>query len=74
MSRPLRIAMLAHSTNPRGGVVHAMNISEALTALGTEVILHAPDATRAGFFRAPNCEAVAFPVAPAPREYACRLS
>ena len=41
MSRPLRIAMLAHSTNPRGGVVHAMQLSEALAALGHEAVLHA---------------------------------
>ena len=30
MSRPLRVAMLTHSTLPRGGVVHAMSLSEAL--------------------------------------------
>jgi glycosyltransferase-like protein len=66
MTRPLRIAMLAHSTNPRGGVVHAMQVAEALTALGHEVVLHAPDAKGAGFFRAPKCEARALPVGPAP--------
>jgi glycosyltransferase-like protein len=65
MKRPLRIAMLAHSTNPRGGVVHAMQVAEALTALGHEVVLHAPDAKGAGFFRAPKCEARALPVLPA---------
>jgi len=68
MSRPLRIAMLAHSTNPRGGVVHAMNLCEALTARGYQATLHAPDASGRGFFRASRCEAVAIPVPPAPRE------
>ena len=68
MSRSLRIAMLAHSTNPRGGVVHAMQLSEALVALGHEVVLHAPDASGAGFFRAPKCETRAFAVAPAPAD------
>ena len=68
MSRSLRIAMLAHSTNPRGGVVHAMQLSEALVALGHDVALHAPDAKGAGFFRTPNCETRAFPVAPAPAD------
>jgi glycosyltransferase-like protein len=68
MSRRLRIAMLAHSTNPRGGVVHAMQLSEALVARGHEVTLHAPDARGGGFFRAPACETRAFPVAPAPAE------
>lgn len=60
--RPLRIAMLTHSTNPRGGVVHAMHLSEALTALGHEVVLHAPDAKGNGFFRKAQCEVRAFPV------------
>ena len=46
-----RVAMLAHSTLPRGGVVHAMSLCEALTALGCEAVLHAPDASGAGFFR-----------------------
>ncbi|MEK1926875.1 MAG: MSMEG_0565 family glycosyltransferase [Rhizobium giardinii] len=55
MIQPLRIAMLTHSTNPRGGVVHAMQLSEALTALGHEVTLHAPDAKGSGFFRKPAC-------------------
>lgn len=65
MTRPLRIAMLAHSTNPRGGVVHALELSEALTGLGHHVTLHAPDAGGTGFFRKTNCETVAIPVAPA---------
>jgi glycosyltransferase-like protein len=68
MSRPLRIAMLSHSTNPRGGVVHAMQLSEALTALGHEVVLHAPDAKGKGFFRTATCGTTAFPVAPAEPE------
>jgi glycosyltransferase-like protein len=55
MSRRLRIAMLAHSTNPRGGVVHALELSEALTALGHEVVLHAPDPKAHGFFRPTGC-------------------
>ena len=68
MTRPLRIAMLAHSTNPRGGVVHALALSEALTGLGHDVVLHAPDAKGDGFFRAARCETRPFPVAPAPRD------
>ncbi len=64
MNRPLRIAMLAHSTNPRGGVVHAMQLSEALTALGHDVVLHAPDSKGNGFFRKAECGAMPFPVGP----------
>jgi glycosyltransferase-like protein len=68
MSRPLNIAMLAHSTNPRGGVAHAMNLSEALVAQGLPTTLHAPDVSGRGFFRAPQCETAPFAVAPAPSE------
>jgi glycosyltransferase-like protein len=63
--RPLRIAMLTHSTNPRGGVVHALQLSEALTALGHDVVLHAPDSKGEGFFRPARCRTRPFPVAPA---------
>jgi glycosyltransferase-like protein len=66
--RPLRIAMLTHSTNPRGGVVHALQLSEALTALGHDVVLHAPDSNGEGFFRPARCRTRPFPVAPAPRD------
>lgn len=65
MTRSLRIAILAHSTNPRGGVVHALELAEALTALGHDITLHAPDARGAGFFRPTRCNTVAIPVAPA---------
>lgn len=65
MDRPLRIALLTHSTNPRGGVVHAMALGEALAGLGHAPVLFAPDAHGTGFFRTPNCPSVAFPVAPA---------
>jgi Glycosyl transferase 4-like domain len=65
MRRTLRIAMLAHSTNPRGGVVHALALSEAPAGLGHNVVLHAPDAKGHGFFRAARCEMRPFPVAPA---------
>lgn len=70
MIRPLRIAMLTHSTNPRGGVVHAMHLCEALTALGHEVTLHAPDAKGTGFFRKPVCGTACFPVPAAPPDMA----
>ena len=57
-SRPLRIAILAHSTNPRGGVVHALELADSLTRLGHEAVAHAPDATGRGFFRTPLSPAV----------------
>lgn len=58
---PLRIAILCHSVNPRGGVVHGLELAEALVALGHEPALHAPDVERAGFFRSTACAAIALP-------------
>jgi len=64
MARPLRIAILAHSTNPRGGVVHALELGDALVRLGHEATVHAPDAKGAGFFRETLCETVSVPASP----------
>jgi glycosyltransferase-like protein len=63
-ARPLRIAILAHSTNPRGGVVHAIELADSLTRLGHEAVVHAPDARGRGFFRAPISPAVAVMASP----------
>ena len=59
--RPLRIAILTHSTNPRGGVVHALELGDALTRLGHEAVVHAPDRTGAGFFRETLCGTIGVP-------------
>jgi glycosyltransferase-like protein len=40
-TRPLRIGLLMHSLNPRGGVVHAMELADALVARGHAVTLFA---------------------------------
>ncbi|KAB1069635.1 MSMEG_0565 family glycosyltransferase [Methylobacterium planeticum] len=53
-----RIAILTHSTNPRGGVVHALALAEALCDLGHEAVVHAPDPTGRGFFRPARCPVV----------------
>jgi glycosyltransferase-like protein len=65
MTRPLRIAILAHSTNPRGGVVHALELGEALVRLGFEAVVHAPDPSGAGFFRPSRCATARVPAGPA---------
>ena len=62
--RPLRIAILTHSTNPRGGVVHALELGDALTRLGCEAVVHAPDAKGEGFFRPTLCPTVCVPATP----------
>ncbi len=55
MKKALRIAILAHSTNPRGGVVHALELGDALTRLGYDATVFAPDVTGTGFFRPTLC-------------------
>ncbi|WP_428375658.1 MSMEG_0565 family glycosyltransferase [Lichenicoccus sp.] len=60
----LRVGILAHSTNPRGGVVHALNLAEALTARGIEATLLAPATPGASLFRAPQCRTLLIPAAP----------
>jgi glycosyltransferase-like protein len=66
--RPLRIAILAHSTIPRGGVVHALELGDALARLGHEAVVHAPDAKGAGFFRETLCGTVSVPASAAGRD------
>ncbi len=61
MTRPLRIALLTHSTNPRGGVSHCLALAEALTDLGHDAVVHAPDPAGRGFYREARCGTVAVP-------------
>jgi glycosyltransferase-like protein len=68
MSAPLRIAILAHSTNPRGGVVHALELGDALVRMGHAATVHAPDPSGAGFFRKTLCETVSVGATPAGRD------
>jgi glycosyltransferase-like protein len=68
MSRALRIAILAHSTNPRGGVVHALELGDALTCLGHAATVHAPDAAGARFFRDTLCRTVCVAATPVGRD------
>lgn len=59
--KALRIALLTHSTNPRGGVVHALELGSALHDAGHAVTVYAPDSTGRGFFRTPRCSAALVP-------------
>ena len=58
MKPTARVAILAHSTNPRGGVVHALELGDALGRLGFDATVFAPDAAGAGFFRPTLCATV----------------
>ena len=64
VSKPLRIAILTHSTNPRGGVVHALELGNALAALGHQAVVHAPDPNGKGFFRKSRCKTVSVAAEP----------
>jgi glycosyltransferase-like protein len=64
MNAPLRIALLTHSTNPRGGVVHALELGDALHDLGQHATVLAPDPQRRGLFRAARCAYAGVPARP----------
>ncbi len=64
MSAGPRIAVLTHSTNPRGGVVHAMQLAEALHRQDHDVTLVAPALPGCDFPRRPRCPARLVPARP----------
>lgn len=61
----MNIALLTHSTNPRGGVVHVLELGRTLMALGHTVTLIAPAAPGQGFFRETPCRVELAPAPPA---------
>lgn len=60
---PAPIRILTYSTKPRGGVVHALSLAEALADRGHEVELWALAIDGAGFFRETRVETRLVPVA-----------
>ena len=65
LPRPLKIALLTHSTNPRGGVVHAIELGDALQRAGQQVTVCAPDPHGRGLFRPTACTFGAVTASPA---------
>ncbi|ALP67272.1 MSMEG_0565 family glycosyltransferase [Paraburkholderia caribensis] len=59
----MRIALFTHSVNPRGGVVHTLELGRALHEAGQDVTIFAPSAGGAPMFRASPCRVVLAPVA-----------
>ncbi|MFM0648034.1 MSMEG_0565 family glycosyltransferase [Paraburkholderia bryophila] len=59
---PLRIALLTHSVNPRGGVVHTLELATALAALGHDVTVFVPAVQGEKLFRSPPCRVVYAPI------------
>lgn len=62
----LRIALLTHSVNPRGGVVHVLELGRALQVAGHEVTLVAPAVRGQRFFRETPCRVSLAPLVPSP--------
>lgn len=60
--RPLRIALLAHALHPRGGVIHVIELAEALQAAGHDVTVVAPARPGERLFRNLGCDVELAPV------------
>jgi hypothetical protein len=70
----LRVAMLTYSVRPRGGVVHAIAVAEALAARGHAVDLFAVGPPGAAFFRAPGVPAHVVPNTTEDRDFDARIA
>ncbi|MGY8904350.1 MAG: MSMEG_0565 family glycosyltransferase [Burkholderiales bacterium] len=64
----MKIGLLTHSVNPRGGVVHSIELAHALHDLGHQVTVFAPALPGQQFFRPLRCAASLVPVTHTPPE------
>nr|WP_315235919.1 MSMEG_0565 family glycosyltransferase [uncultured Albidiferax sp.] len=62
----MRIGLLTHSVNPRGGVVHTIELAHALFDAGHDVTVMAPATRGQRFFRPLRCASELVPIAPTP--------
>ncbi len=58
----MKIGLLTHSVNPRGGVVHTLELAQALHDAGHEVTVMAPALPGQQFFRPVACKTSLVPV------------
>ena len=65
---PLRIGLLTHSVNPRGGVVHTLELAHALHDAGHAVTVMAPAVEGQRFFRPVRCTTQLVPVEAVPTD------
>src|SRR4051794_33338999 len=70
----LRVAMLTYSVRPRGGVVHAIAVAEALAARGHGVQLFAVGPPGAAFFRAPAVPSTVVPHTPPDGDFDAKIA
>ena len=66
MKKTLNIALFTYSTKPRGGVIHTIELAEALQAEGHRVCIYALDKDNLGFHRPLKCPNKLIPTKPAP--------
>ncbi len=64
----LSIGLFTYSSKPRGSVVHAACLAEALQRKGAQVTLYALSKAGDGFFRPLSCDLRLIPAEPAPSE------
>jgi glycosyltransferase-like protein len=64
----MKIGLLTHSVNPRGGVVHALELAQALHDAGHDVTVFAPAAPGQAMFRAVAHRLALVPVETTPRD------
>jgi len=62
----MKIGLLTHSVNPRGGVVHTLELAHALLDAGHDVTVMAPATPGQRFFRPVRCATELVPVASTP--------
>ena len=65
MKKFLNIALFTYSTKPRGGVIHTVELAEALEVSGHKVCVYALDKDNLGFHRPLNCPSKLVPTKPA---------
>lgn len=66
MDPSLTLALFTYSTKPRGGVVHTIELAEALQKQGHSAKVFALDKAGTGFFRPLACAYQSVPATPAP--------
>ena len=64
----MKIGLLTHSVNPRGGVVHTLELAHALQDAGHDVTVMAPATPGQQFFRPVRCATELVPVASTPTD------
>lgn len=64
MKKSLSIALFTYSTKPRGGVIHTLELGEALQAAEHRVCIYALDKDNIGFHRSLRCSSKLVPTKP----------